>query len=261
MEKIFYYFGLISFGFCCQIIFCFLVKKYKEENKKKASVIPNFITTLNKLTENLNLLEIKLKEYKKHIPEYKKGILLNGKPILFETDFEKGIFCSKSQEDWSKQLNEHLRSKGFKNDEPFGMAPIEDKEPKCNHSSLRFTIKTGLTTCTVCNEVIKLKTPTAPPLGFNHDFHKQAIEAEKELDNVCKPKKECEHFRRKIDNWYPHSLTAVPSVTTIVCLDCGKDLTIDKKQEMKNRQIEIGKEIEKLRIEARTIKNQLKDSK
>lgn len=160
-------------------------------------------------------------------------------------------------EDWSKQLNEYLKGKGFKNDEPFGMAPIEPRDivVKVNGVPVDVDVERKGNTFT-----IKDKKPIAPPLGFKHDFHKQAIEAEKELDKVCKPKKECEHFRRKINNWYPHSLTAVPSVTTIVCLDCGLDLTLDKRQKQKDRQIEIGKEIEKLRIEARTIKNQLKDS-
>lgn len=229
MEKIFYYFGLISFGFCCQIIFCFLLKKYKEENKKKAPVIPDFATTLRKLTENLNLLEIKLKEYKKHIPDYKKGsvnkpemiadsrkyqehIFDNPKakeearnhlvdsfkmafekgqikfPYKKETDsninelknffYESGFRSGKAHfyEEWSKKLNEHLRSKGFKNYEPFGMAPIEDKEPKIDLSTVYHVIK---------NET---KTPTAPPLGFNHDFHKGMLEAQKEVDRVCKPK-------------------------------------------------------------------------
>ncbi len=98
--------------------------------------------------------------------------ILNAKDVVYEGGFRSGR--THFYEEWSKQLNEYLKSKGFKNDEPFGMAPIEYKEPKIDLSTVYHVIQNGL------------KTPIAPPLGFSHDFHKQAIEAEKELDKVCK---------------------------------------------------------------------------
>ena len=252
--------------------------------KNKIKLHKSVIEAINSAIELVNsMIELhKLKQ--KPIPEYKKGakegglmiigqgsaeketivrpdgkeVLLKGKPIIFQSDIEKGVICS--QEDWSKKLNEYLKEKGLNDSQPFGFAPIEDKEPKVDFDNLsmsEFNKKSN----DLIDWVTDTKKPIAPPLGFNHDFHKQAVEAEKELDRVCKPKKECEHYRRKIDNWYEHySSINLPSTTTIVCLDCGENLTLKKRQEMKNRQIEIGKEIEKLRIEARTIKNQLKDS-
>lgn len=131
------------------------------------------------------------------------------KNMFYEGGFRSGR--THFYEEWSKQLNEYLKGKGFKNDEPFGMAPIKDKKPKCNHS-LTFTCKTGVTTCSFCKEIIKPRKPIAPPLGFNHDFHKQAIEAEKELDKVC--------------NHKPYEILAF--YTT--CINCGhtsKKINID----------------------------------
>lgn len=164
--------------------------------KNKIKLHKSVIEAINSAIELVNsMIELhKLKQ--KPIPEYKKGakegglmivgqgsaeketivrpdgkeVLLKGKPIIFQSDIEKGVICS--QEDWSKKLNEYLKEKGLNDSQPFGFAPIEDKEPKVDLSAVY-----------------------------------------------------------KID-----------------------------KEKLKQRQIEIGKEIEKLRIEARTIKNQLKDS-
>lgn len=101
------------------------------------------------------------------------------KYLFYQSGFRSGK--NNYIEYWNKQLNEMMRSKNLDNSKPFGMADI-----KCSHNSLKFTIKTGVTTCNICDKVIEPKTPIAPPLGFNHDFHKQALEAEKELNNVCK---------------------------------------------------------------------------
>jgi len=204
--------ALIFFGMFMILVFELTREFLKKPKKEPEPIITKWQDQITKLIESAIALDEKLKELKsKRIPEYVKGAKEKGLFIVEDGNLthtcmsqenwnkklneilrEKGFGISYklgnsniTEKDFSEQLNEHLRGKGFKNDEPFGMAPVEDKEPKCNHSSLRFTIKTGLTTCTICNEVIKLKTPIAPPLGFNHNFHKQVVEVDKELQKKC----------------------------------------------------------------------------
>lgn len=142
------------------------------------------------------------------------------------------------------------------------------------------------------------KTEINKPLDFNlnydkysvDNFQKGMLEADKELQKVCheysinmlqeetpfdwikftnnefSKKKECPHENIDIER-YGYSFNA-ETVVVQICADCGLNLSLDRmhkkkeiQKELRNRQLEIGKEIEKLRNEARTIKNQLKDSK
>lgn len=137
--------------------------------------------------------------FKEPIPEYKKGVKYgslmvvgevkeNGKETVIAPNGEKIVFdvLSRSEkinsfEEWSKQMNQHLKEKGLHNTEPFAMPPIETKLPLFDYDVL----------------FDKTKTPTAPPLGSNHNFHKQALEAEKELEMVCKLNKELEELQQK----------------------------------------------------------------
>lgn len=236
----------------------------------------------------------------KPIPEYAKGakdeFIKQNEVGTYETDLTTGKVVLKNKETftqaaWNKYLNEYLKGKGFKNDEPFGMAPIEgddlskiiDKIKECDS---KLTYERSKFLSELCNQDEKPqeltflnkegfdefmkgvrdfesiqqehinKTPIAPPLGFNHDFHKQAVEAEKELDKVCKPKKECPHENIDIESYRYGWETKTLTVST--CADCGLNLTLEKHSKLKDRRIQIEKEIEKLRIEARQIKKSLK---
>lgn len=265
--------------------------------EKQIKILDKAIELVNSMIE-LRKIPITSK-FKEPIPDYSKGsvfngnssivsdntyketiitpdgkeALLKGKPIIFKSDFEKGIICS--QKDWSKQLNQFLKEKGLNDSQPFGFAPIEDKElndfklpvnykfaiirfglgniknedkeTKCTHNRRQFAISTGITTCMDCKEVIErlIKNPIAPPLGFNHDFHKQAVEAEKELDKVCKIQN-CKHELSITENIYEKdSLRIFNVIKTCYCGERKWNL-IDHRKE---RMIEIDIEIKKLNKE------------
>lgn len=186
----------------------------------------------------------------KSIPKYsspntgnypKGGIIHGDKKESIILPNGKEVQIPNFSKEWNALVNHHLKEKGLHNTEPFAMPPIETKLPMFDYDAL----------------FDKTKFPVTPPLGSTHDFHKQAVEAEKELDKVCKPKKECPHENVNVQSYY-FAMDA-KSITESICIDCGLNLTLERHQRLKNRQLEIGKEIEKLRIEARTIKNQLKD--
>lgn len=135
----------------------------------------------------------------------------------------------KLQEDWNKQLNNFLKEKGLNNTQPFGFVPIDDKTIFDRYSDKFFII-----------DEKGNKTEINKPFDFNITG-------------------ECPHENIDVERYYNNYSDRI-GFTVSTCSDCGLNLTLDRIQKQKQRQLEIGKEIEKLRNEARTIKNQLKDS-
>lgn len=133
------------------------------------------------------------------------------------------------QEDWNKQLNNFLKEKGLNNTQPFGFAFVDDKIIFDRYNEKYFII----------DEKGK-KTEINKPFYFNIT-------------------EECHHENIDVERYYNNYSDRI-GFTVSTCSDCGLNLTLDRIQKQKQRQLEIGKEIEKLRNEARTIKNQLKDS-
>lgn len=213
------------------------------------------------------------------------------KNIFYENGFRSGK--SNYIEYWSKQLNEHLKSKSVDTSEPFAMAPINDIEFELERT------ENGIKEKYFLIDSKGNKRPIAPPLGFNHNFQKEMLAADKELQKVCNTRHvhKFDHEQRiyeegsgqlvnviKLCNcgeksWYnkeeikqkqkkcPHENIDVESysygfntktLAISTCVDCGLNLTLENHSKLKNRQLEIGKEIEKLRTEAREIKNSLK---
>lgn len=185
-----------------------LVNSMIELHKLKSKPIPEYkrFSDLNKETgEKLKAIDKSIGRgsfgggnYENHFTDSFEYFLKSQKVFLENTP-RSGKYDA--QEAWNKQLNEYLKGKGFKNDEPFGMDPVEDKSDKKFSLMLGSDLDNKIisaienkNTKVDWNNIYKVvenKTPTAPPLGFNHDFHKGMLEADKELRKVCKPKVDC----------------------------------------------------------------------
>lgn len=127
--------------------------------------------------------------------------------IFNQDKLDKNIY-----EEWSKQLNEFLKSKSLNDSKPFGCAPIEDKEFKTDLLSKICTcffseVSSFSSNCKICSKpkINNFKTPITAPLGFNHDFHKGMLAADKVLQNICKGV-DCNHSNVKIKYAYTNKL-------------------------------------------------------
>ncbi len=116
----------------------------------------------------------------------------NSNKVVSEGGFRSGR--THFYEEWSKQLNEHLRGKRVDISEPFAMAPITIKE--------KFVLCDGK------------NTPFHPEMFFQ----KGMLEADKELQKVCKGN--CEHNYIETITWK--------------CINCGYNVSQKEVLELLN---------------------------
>jgi len=259
------------------------IPDYKKGSINKPEIIQDSIKYQEHIFDNpkakedarshlMDAFEMALKKGDIKFPDNKQNenVLNEIKNVFYEGGFRSGK--TQFYEEWSKQLNKFLKEKGLNDSQPFGFAPVDGKEV-----SGRFLFSKYLDE-KIMSDLIKNKKQTQPDLSS--DFNEQMLKADKELQRVCKPKIDCENNCSPIpkDDFKYCSFERILPKLTINDLKTvfvnGIEYNLEYKgngnylikdpvcntdnKKLKNRQIEIGKEIEKLRIEARQIKKSLK---
>lgn len=157
---------------------------------------------------------------------YLKGKIINSKGETVLKNVELNHETERALEFWNITLNKHLKEKGLNNSQPFAH-PIKNKEPKIDADDFKLPVNFKYAFVRFNHnpryEKYSLITPTAPHLGFNHDFHKGMIEAEKELNKVCKEIEiDCKcNGENSIHNIFSFEFNNI-QVRQKKCFDCGK---------------------------------------